>query len=170
MGVFDDPELLNPTVHCFANCHFCKKLIALKRDADEDLILSGRECPHCGAYIDEDRIAATFVENLMLTSSISSANTIQSLDLAFIPFLIVGAILLVVGYPLWFRILNLILYVSPLILIFRWFHKYWYRFRFDDPEYIDAVQGMKKSFLLWLVANILNWSLLLFQPTSIFSG
>jgi hypothetical protein len=166
MRVFD-PELLNPSVHCFAKCHFCKKLIALRRDANENLVLSGRECPHCGVYIDEDRITFTYVENLLLTSSITSANKIQSFDLAFIPFLIVGVLMLVMGYPLWFRILNLFIYVLPLILILRWFYTYWYRFRFDDPEYVDAAKGMRRSFYLWLVANVLNWSLLLFQPTFI---
>ena len=168
MGVFDYPEILNPEIHCFAKCHFCKKLIAIKRDANDNLDFTERECPHCGVFIAQDRIQATFVQNLMLTASIASANKIQSIDLLFIPFLIVGVALLVSGYPLWFRMLNLVIYISPLVIIVRWFQKYWLRIRFDDLEYLDAVRGMKKSFLLWLVANILNWSLLLFQPIGLF--
>jgi hypothetical protein len=167
MGLFGDPELLSPEIHCFSKCHFCRKLIALKRDADDNLDFAARECPHCGVYIEQDRIEASFLENIWLTSSISSANKLQSLDLAFIPFLVVGVLSLAIGYPVSFRIMNTVLNLGPLILALMWFQKYWYRFRFDDPEYVDAVKGMKRSLLLWLVANILNWSLLLFQPTFI---
>lgn len=168
MGVFADPELLNPKIHCFGKCHFCKRLFALKNDSAGKVDLSARECPHCGVFLSMDRVISSHLENMMLTASITTANKIQSLDLAFIPFLILGGLMLAMGYPLWFRILNLLLYISPLVIIVKWFKKYGTRFRFDDVEYRDAVKGMKKSLLLWLFANVLNWSLLLFQPTLIF--
>ena len=164
MGLFLDPELLNPKVHCFAKCSSCKKLIAIKNNADDKLDLTARKCPHCGVYNEQDHIVATFLENLWLTGSISSANKLQSLDLAFIPFLVAGVVSLAIGYPRSFRIICVLLNLGPLVLNLAWFWKYWYQARFNDSEYLDAVKGMKRSTLLWLVANALNWSLLLFQP------
>ncbi len=161
---FHDPELLNPVVHCFARCFMCKKLIAIRRNEKDELIFAERKCPHCGVFIEEDQILGSFAANLFHTSGIASSNKLQSLDLLIIPFLGVGVLLTVMGFPVWFRIVNLLIYLLPAVVTAKWLHRYWYRIRFDDVEYIQAIKGVKRSFLLWLFANLLNWLLLLLQP------
>ena len=164
MVTFQDPELLNPSVHCFARCVVCGRLIAIGRDANDELVLTERKCPHCGAFNDDDQIFRSFALNLVHTAGITSSNKIQSLDLAFIPFLLATGLVTFMGFPLWFVIPNLIIYMFPIVLTLRWLYRYWYRLRFTDEEYLQAVGGVKKSFLLWLFANLLGWSVLLFGP------
>lgn len=158
---FRDPQLLNPVVHCFARCFVCKKLIAIGRNEDDELVLDELKCPHCGVFLDDDQIRTSFAFNTFYTSAISSANKIQSLDPGFVPFLAVGIILTAMGFPTWIRVLNLVFYLFAVVLPILWFRLYWYQVRFDNVEYVEAVSGVKKSFLLWLVATLLNWSLLL---------
>ena len=164
MAAFQDPELLNPSVHCFARCFVCRKLIAIKRDANDELILTERKCPHCGSFNEDDQILRSFTLNLLHTSGITSSNKIQSLDPAVIPFLIATGLVTFMGFPLWFVIPNLVIYAFPMVLILRWLYRYWYRFRFTDNEYSEAVSGVKRSFLFWLFANVLGWTILLIRP------
>lgn len=158
---FSDPELLDPIVHCFARCYLCRKLIRIAVDNEGELILEERKCPHCGVFLHEDQLETSFLINHVHTSSITSANKILGMDLAVIPFIGVGVLLVSMDFPLWFRIVNLLFYLTPIILIARWLYRYWYEFRFTDEEYLDALQGMKKSLMLWTFANLLNWTLLL---------
>ncbi|MFN6963206.1 MAG: hypothetical protein ACK4S4_05495 [Pyrinomonadaceae bacterium] len=161
---FNDPELLDPVIHCYARCVVCWQLIPIQTDESGELILTERKCPNCGAFNEDDEVVSSFALNHYYTSAIASANKIQSLDPAFIPFLASTALVTFIGFPLWFIIPNLLIYVFPVILALRWFYRYWYRIRFDEQEYLAAVSGMKWSIGLWIFANILGWTLILVRP------
>ena len=66
-------------------------------------------------------------------------------------------------FPLWARILNLLLYHGPIVICIQWFYRYWYYARFTDDEYLDAVQRMKRLLLLWTAANLVNWTFIIVQ-------
>jgi hypothetical protein len=159
---FSDPELLHPIVHCYARCYWCKKLVPLKED-EEGLVLTDQPCPHCGVELTENRIRDTFAENLWHTSAVASANKFIAFDLAVIPFLIVSVLLVVMEFPLWFRMINLLLYLGSMVIILRWFYLYWYLVRFTDDEYIAAVRHMRRLLILWVSANLINWSFIFAQ-------
>lgn len=161
---FEDPELLDPTIHCFARCFSCRNLVRLGLNADDEIDVSERKCPHCGVFLDEHQIIDTLTYEFLHTASITSANKLQSLDLAVIPFIAVGLLMLLMGYPVWFRILLLLPFILPLTIMVRWLHRYAYRIRFIDDEYLEAVSMIKESLYLWSAATALNWTLLLFRP------
>ncbi len=158
---FHDPELLDPIVHCFARCNWCKRLIAIATDEEGELILEERKCPHCGVFLDDDQITNSFVVNLIHTQAIASANKLSGLDPGVVVFVGLCILLAAVDYPMTIRILNNIMYLGWIPLIANWFHKYWYQFRFDDEEYLEALRGMKRSLALWTSAQVLSWALLL---------
>jgi len=160
---FSDPELLDPMVHCFARCYWCRKLVAIKVDEDGDLILTERQCPNCGVELTEQRIRDTLFENLFHTWAVTSANKFISFDLAIIPFMVVSILITFMEFPLWIRILNLLFYHMPVVLCLQWFYKYWYLVRFADEEYLDAVGRMRRLLMLWTGANLVNWLFVLAQ-------
>lgn len=162
---FEDPELLDPVIHCFARCYSCRHLIRIETDDKDELDLSERKCPHCGVFIEEHQIHDTFAYEFWHTASITSANKLQNLDLAVIPYIAVGLLMLATGFPIWFRILVLLPYFIPLTIIVRWLYKYWYTIRFTDNEYLEAATAIRKSLYLWSAATALNWILLLYSPT-----
>ena len=164
MPAFQDPELLNPAVHCFARCFVCRKLMAITRDTSDKLVLTERKCPHCGAFNDDDQVIRSFALNLAHTAGITSSHKIQGLDLALIPFLITTGLVAFMGFPLWFVIPNLVIYAYPIVLTTRWLYRYWYKLRFLDEEYVEAVHGVRRSLLLWVFANILGWAFLSIRP------
>jgi hypothetical protein len=154
---FSDPELLDPLVHCFARCYWCKNLVPIRGDEHGTLILDGRPCPNCGVELSEQRIQDTLFENLFHTCAIASANKFVSFDLAIIPFMAVSILIAFMEFPLWIRIVNLLFYHTPIVLCLRWFYKYWYRVRFTDEEYLEAVRRMRRILVLWTSANFVNW-------------
>ncbi len=160
---FSDPELLDPEVHCFARCYWCKKLVPIKGDDDGTLILEGRPCPNCGIELSEQRIQDTLFENLFHTWAVASANKFISFDLAIIPFMAVSILIAFMEFPLWARILNLLFYHAPIVLCLQWFYKYWYLVRFTDEEYLEAVGRMRRILLLWTSANLVNWIFITMQ-------
>jgi hypothetical protein len=139
----------------------CKRLVAIRAN-DGGLMLDERECPHCGVHLTQQRIVSTLVENVLNTQAVTSARKLSGFDPAAIITTAVGALLAWQGLlPIWFRAINVVVYVMPLVLILRWFYKYWWRFRFTDEEYLESVRHMRLSLLLWLAADILNAALLL---------
>lgn len=160
---FSDPELLDPLVHCFARCYWCKNLVAIKENEHGTLALESRECPKCGVEISEQRIYDTLLENLFHTSAITSANKFISFDLAVIPFMAVSVLIAYMEFPVWIRIVNLLFYHMQILLYLRWFYRYWYFVRFTDTEYLDAVERMKRVLILWTVANLVNWVFIILQ-------
>ena len=103
---FSDPELLNPVVHCFARCHWCKNLVPIKSAEDGSLVLNEQPCSKCGAEISDSQIFNTFLENLYHTGAITSANKFISFDLAVIPFMVVSILMTFMEFPLSVRILK----------------------------------------------------------------
>ena len=97
---FSDPELLNPVVHCFARCHWCKNLVPIKSAEDGSLVLDEQPCPKCGAELSDSQIFHRFLENLYHTGAITSANKFISFDLAVIPFMVVRS-----SYPIGFSLI-----------------------------------------------------------------
>lgn len=154
---FFDPELLDPKVHCFARCHWCKHLVPISSDAAGDLQLDERECPNCKAQLSETKIISSFAFQLMLTASIASANKITGLNLIVIPMLIANLLLAYMEFSLWLRTLYLILYHFPIVIILEWFRRYWCYFQFNDEEYITAVKEMRNSLILWSAALAVVW-------------
>jgi hypothetical protein len=120
-------------------------------------MLEARACPNCGVELSEDRIRDSLLENLRHTWAIASANKFASFDLAIIPFMAVSILVTFMEFPVSLRIANLIIYSGPVILCLKWFYRYWYRLRFTDPEYLDAVRRMKRVLALWTAANLINW-------------
>lgn len=164
---FVDPELLDPVIHCFARCFSCKTLIRLGTDAEGEIDVSERKCPHCGVFLEEDHVVDSFTYEFLHTAAITSSNKLQSLDLAVIPYVAVGLLMLWMGYPIWFRILMLLPYLGALTIIVRWLYRYSYKIRFTDDEYLEAASAIRRSLYLWSAATALNWTLLLFRPTFI---
>lgn len=160
---FADPELLDPHIHCFARCSWCKNLLPLKADDDGELNFNGRPCPRCGVQLTEAGLRDSFVENFLHTAAITSANKFISFDLAVIPFMAVSILVAYMEYPLWVRVINLLLYHGPIILSLQWLKRYWYDVRFDDEEYLGAVTQIKKLLILWTAANAVNWTFILLQ-------
>lgn len=159
---FADPELIEPTIHCFARCYWCKRLVPLQAN-DDGLVLDERPCPGCGTQLTEARILDSFVENFLHTSAITSANKFISFDLAVVPFMVVSLLITYMEYPLSVRVINLLVYHAPIALCIRWFKRYWYDVRFDDDDYLEAVSRMRKLLILWSVANTVNWCFILLQ-------
>lgn len=159
---FFDREFIDPSVHCFARCYMCKRLVAIKRDQNDGLDFSGRECPHCGVLLTTQHLANTFLENTLNTQAVTSAKKIAGLDPAAIIVIVVSLLLAVIGfYPVWFRAINVIIYLAPPVIIIQWLYKFWWKFRFSDDEYLDAVRHMKLSLCLWIAAEVLCAVLLL---------
>jgi len=162
---FFDRELIEPSVHCFAQCYMCKRLVRIP-PAQNGMDLSSRDCPHCGVHLTQQQIISTLVTNILHTQAVISAKKIAGMDPAALITVAVSVLLLWIGaYPVWFRAINVVIYVMPLVLISRWFRKYWWSVRFSDEEYIDSVRHMKLSLLLWLSTDILNSALLLFRSS-----
>lgn len=155
-----DPEFLDPAITPYAKCPSCRNLIQLEFDENSLLQLQERKCPHCGVFIEQEEITVNFIEQFTLTQACSSANKIFTLDIAVFPFIGVSLLLLYMDFPLWIRALSLLPYLSPIVLCLRWFYLHWYFLRHDEPEYLQAVGGMKKSLSIWIFANLLNWILL----------
>lgn len=157
-----DPELLDPTIHCFARCYWCKSLVRL-RENEEGLIFEARKCEKCGIELSETRLIESFAQNFLHTAAITSANKFISFDLAVIPFMAVSIMLTYLEFPVWIRILNLVFYHMPIVLAIRWFKRYWIDIRFDDDEYLDAASRMKRLLVLWCSANLINWGFIAAQ-------
>ena len=160
---FADPELINPVVHCFARCPWCKSLIPIKRGEDEALDLNERECPKCGAQVSQERVLSSFAENIIHTQAITSANKFISLDLLVFPFLACSILLVFMNFPFWFRIPFMLVYHMPILLGVNWLRKYWYHFRFTDEEYMASVRQMKRFLVIWIAANLINWAMVIAQ-------
>ena len=158
---FTDPELLDPLIHCYASCPTCAKLVGIRADDDGRLDLRQRKCPHCGTFIDESDIAESFSSNFLHTQAIASANKLSSLDIAFLPFVATNLLLLFAGFPVWARVLNLLIYCVPFTLGLSWLHRYYLRYRAHDAEYNEAITSVRRFMLLWAAAHALSWSLLL---------
>ena len=159
---FFDSELINPKVHCFGRCFVCKCLVPIVRDDTNNLDLSERKCPKCGTFLEEEQVAGTFFVTLIHTGAITSSKKIAGFDLATIPYVAASGLGWMVGLPFWFRSVNNFVYLFPVFLLVRWFFRYWYRVRFTDDEYQEAVSEMKRSLGLWLAANIICWMVLFF--------
>lgn len=158
---FNDPELLDPAIHPYSRCPFCKKLIPLEIK-DDELSLEERKCPNCEIHIEQNKLVNNFVEEFFFTQAYASAQKITSLDPAVIAFIGVGLLVLYIDfYPLWLRMIFILPYLSGIVVCLRWFRKYWIR-GYSEPEYDEALEGMKQSLLLWTFANVLNWTLLLY--------
>jgi len=151
---FHDPEFLDPKITPYSKCPFCKKLIRVTIQG-EALFFEERICPHCQIFIEEEEIINGFIKNFSLTQSCTSANKISSFDVAVIFFLGVNFLLFWMDFPIWFRILCILPYFSPLIICLQWFRRHYWYDHFLDPEYSIAVKEMKKSLSLWIFANIL---------------
>ncbi len=156
-----DPEMLDPMITPYTKCPYCKNLLRLKIEKDE-LVFEERKCPCCGILIGEEEVINGFVRDFTLTQACSSANKISSLDIVIFPFLGVNLLLLWMSFPLWFKIPTLLPYLSPIVICLIWFRKHYWYDHLSNSEYDVAVKEMKKTLLLWVVANILGWLLLFF--------
>ncbi len=160
--LFSDPELIEPSVHCFARCFMCKGWIPIQRSSEGSLILGGRDCPKCGRFLNEDRLTASYAYNTLETQAIASAHKILSLDPAVI-FLIAAQIpVTLMHFPIWFRSINILMYSSLIFIICRWFYRYWHKIRFVSEDYGEIIPQMRTSLLLWIVAIVLCCLLLLY--------
>ena len=159
---FADPELLDPEIHCFARCYWCKNLVPLQAN-DDGLVFDDRACPRCGVQLTEARLRESFVEHFLHTAAVTSANKFIALDLAVVPFMVVSLLITYMEYPVWIRTINLLFYHTPVVLCIRWLKRYWYDVRFADEEYLEAVSRMKRLLVLWSVANAVNWAFILIQ-------
>ena len=159
--IFSDPELITPSVHCFARCFACKGWLPIRRGS-EGLILEGRDCPECGAYVNSHRILTSFAHNTLETQAVASAHKLLSLDPAVV-FLIAAQLpVALMHFPVWFRAINVFAYFFPILTISRWFYRYWYKIRFVTTEYMELVPQMRRSLILWIVAIVLCFLLLLY--------
>jgi len=139
----------------------CKRLVPIKK-VEGGFDLTGRECPNCGVYLTTQQLANTFVENFLNTQAVTSAKKIAGFDPAAIILIAVGLLgAVLIPLPVWFRSINLIVYTAPLIIIIRWLYKFWWKFRFTDEEYLDALRHIKLSLCLWIAADVLYALLLL---------
>lgn len=161
---FADPELIDPVVHCYARCHWCKAFIPITND-ETGLVFDSRDCPKCGAEISEDRLISSFAQNFIHTQAITSANKFIALDLAVVPFLACSLLLVFMDFPWWFRISFMLVYHAPIVLAISWMRRYWYYFRFTDEEYINSVRQMKRFLLIWIAANLINWFAIAIQAS-----
>lgn len=153
---FSDPELLDPRVHCYTRCPWCRQLVAVEFDP-EGLIIRDRLCPKCGAHFPEQMVAAGFFQNFYHTQAVTSANKFISLDLAVIPFLLAQLLVTWMGFPIWFRLIYASIYLGNVVIGLRWFYRFWYSTRFTDDEYLAAVSLMKRFLAAWSVALIVVW-------------
>ncbi len=158
---FGDHELIHPVIHCFGRCTRCSRLIPLRSDSDGGPVIERLDCPHCGCTLSETAILTSYVEHALHTSAIASANKFIALDLAIIPFLISGLILVLVGYPFWFQLALQVGYLASLVTILRWFYYYWYRFRWVDEEYLEVLTRMRRLLLLWSSSVAVVWTAIL---------
>ena len=155
-----DPELLNPEVHCFARCFICQKLIRIQKD-EKGLVLDERKCPHCGVFIEREQILSSLAQNIFHTSAIASAHKLTSFDPAVIPYIASGLLVAYFGFPLWFRAITLVVYLLPIVVLIKWMYKYWYKIRFTDEEYLQALSSIRQSLALWVFTNVLYGALFL---------
>lgn len=103
---------------------------------------------------------------MMQTSAIASANKFIALDLAIVPFLISGLLLVFVGYPFWLQLGLQLCYLSTLLMILRWFYHYWYQSRWEDNEYLEALGRMRRLLLLWGAGVVVVWTAMLIDALS----
>lgn len=156
------PEFLSPKVHCYGRCYVCMRFIPIIRNDEEKLDVTERKCPRCGTFMEDEQVAGTFFVTLIHTGAIASSKKIAGLDLATIPYVAASGLGWLVGLPIWFRAVNNIIYFIPVVLLVRWFFRNWYRFRFTDEEYREALREMKRSLGLWVAANVICVSVLFF--------
>src|SRR5690242_3235313 len=99
---FFDREFIAPTVHCFARCYMCKRLVPIKK-VGGNFDLTDRECPHCGVFLTTQHLANTFVDNFLSTQAVTSAKKIAGMDPAAIIVIVAGVVGVLVSLPVWLR-------------------------------------------------------------------
>jgi hypothetical protein len=106
----------------------------------------------------------------VITQAVSSANTIRTFDLAVLFLLGVGVCnsLLNEEFLLKFHMITSAVYLSPIILIFRWFYKY-RMLSSSDPDFNFSKKELRSGLLLWLGAHFLN-GLLIYINLGKFEG
>ena len=140
----NDPNL-EPEITLCGNCPHCHELI----------LLGTEKCRYCGLELDQEELYQSAIRNFVITQAVSSANTIRSLDLGVFFFLGSIAILYLGSYGIQFEILVTLIWLSPLVLITRWYFKHG-RWPTDDEEYRRAKKEMRSGFFLWSAAHFLN--------------
>jgi len=143
-----DKNILNPDITVTARCYACN-----------EVMLYGREqCPYCGIKLDQEKMRISAMHNFVIDQAISSANTIRAFNPAAVLFLIVSMInpyLSWTGSPIRFDFAFTTICISAVLLVGGWLGKHERR-QSTEPEYQEAKKAVKKSFNLWLVANIVN--------------
>jgi len=140
-----DRNFLDPEISLVGKCHTC----------NEQILFEQEFCPQCGIKIDHEDMAVGVVNNFLLTQAVSSANTIRTLDVGAYIFLGASVFRFMFDFPLWFDVVTSLFWVTPMIIIGRWFRRHG-NWETRDGEYLTARKAMKKSFWLWLAANAFN--------------
>ncbi|HKX29693.1 MAG TPA: hypothetical protein VJ302_18530 [Blastocatellia bacterium] len=136
---------MEPEITLCGNCPGCRELI----------LLGTEKCRYCGLELDQEQLYQSAIRNFVITQAISSANTIRTFDLAVFFFLGCTAILYLGDYGIRFEILATSCWLSPLVLIARWYFKHG-RWPTDDEEYQRSKKEMRSGFFLWTATHFLN--------------
>lgn len=143
-----DKNILNPDITVTARCYACN-----------EVVLYGREqCPYCGIKLDQEKMRISAMNNFAIDQAISSANTIRAFNPAAVLFLIVSVIPPYLSWarsPIRFDFAFTLICISAVMVVGSWLGKHEQR-PSPEPEYQEAKKAMRKSFTLWLVANIVN--------------
>jgi hypothetical protein len=143
-----DKNILNPDITLTARCSACN-----------EVVLYGREqCPYCGIELDQEKMRISAMNDFAIDQAISSANTIRAFNPAAVLFLIVSVINPYLSWarsPIRFDFAFTTICISAVILVGGWLGKHERR-PSSEPEYQEAKKAVRKSFNLWLVANIVN--------------
>src|SRR5215510_14276859 len=116
-------DFLTPAITPYADCHTCRELVRLGTVT----------CPHCGIKLDQEEIFPSAAINFVISQACSAANNIRTLDPAVLIFLGVLLLRYFSAYPLWLNIAISAVWLGPLVIILRWFHKHG-RWRISDPD------------------------------------
>src|SRR5262249_34390119 len=109
--VMFDRNFLDPELSLAGKCHTC----------NEQILFEQEFCPQCGINIDHEHMAVGVVNNFLLTQAVSSANTIRTLDVGAYIFLGASVFRFMLDFPLWFDVVTSLFWVTPMIIIGRWF-------------------------------------------------
>lgn len=127
-------------------CPNCKEIIRV----------GSPECRYCGSAIDDATASRLNLDFKHVTNAVASANTFKQSILL--------AVLLMVASPLYFFVLHgndqraVIVSAAPFVFLFyaiSWHRKYG-RIQTSDKEYPDAVRDMRRSFLVWTAALVVE--------------
>jgi hypothetical protein len=149
----------------FAKCPLCSHLIKMK--SFTDAVLEGsRDCPFCHSFIEKREIIASCELYLKTTKALQIAGNISNINWVLV--IVFGMVFIVMAMTYLDRntgitVLSLLLtlIISNLMLIGgflaiqNWLGVFSF-VRTNDNEFIAVREKMRRSRIIWLLANIVN--------------